>query len=431
MTSSIRPRVILAVAFAAQALATGTTFGSFSLFLRPVSEAFDASLAQVSLGISLITVMLGVTGILVGPWLDRGAIRRSMLLGAGVLALCFAVASRAVALWQLALVCLATGAAVPLLGPLTSAALVGRVFRERRGRALGIVNMGAPTGGMLLSLLAGAALAAGGWRLALALFAGLIAGVALPAIWLGVPVRLPGGEVGGAPGGAPAPAPLPATHPAPAVGVAAAAPPPGPVRGARATIARQGDFWAAALCFAIGVGCANGWGSQLASYVADLGGSTRLAALAVSAGAGSGVLGTLLLGSLADRVPPQRILAGVVALQIAGFGLLRLAPPLPVVILLAALIGLCGGGYLASYPALVAQRFGAGSLGTALGLTNVCLMFFGMSLPPLLGALREAQGAYTGALLLLMTLLAGALLSISRFRGAPPAPAMAGADRAS
>ena len=149
---------IVVATFLGQAVAIGATVGSFTLFVRPVATEFDAATSAVSSGAALLVMMLGVSGIGVGLWLDRAPARRVMLTGAAILATGLLVASRAQSLAGLAAACVLTGAGVPMLGPLTTAAVIGKAFDEGRGRALGIANTGVNVGGLVFASVAGPAI---------------------------------------------------------------------------------------------------------------------------------------------------------------------------------------------------------------------------------------------------------------------------------
>ena len=86
---------IVGVGFATQALCIGTSIASFPIFLLPIAEAFDATKAQVSLGPSLFIVAMTLSGLFVGPLLDRHSIRGIMCLGTLLTAGCLAAMSRA------------------------------------------------------------------------------------------------------------------------------------------------------------------------------------------------------------------------------------------------------------------------------------------------------------------------------------------------
>ncbi|MEM7410369.1 MAG: MFS transporter [Myxococcota bacterium] len=377
-----RTRGIVAATFAAQAVAIGSTIGAFSLFVRPVAEAFSASTLAVSAGVSIITLMLGVSGVPVGLWLDRGTPRHAMFAGTFVLSTGFWFASQAESLASLALLCVYIGGAVPTLGPLTTMAVVGKAVADGRGRALGIANMGVPLGGLLFAALAGVVIESWGWRTALQLFSIVTAVVCVPAVFFGIPREL---------------------HPATSETV------PEAPEGAPTPLAWNPAFWLAALAFGAGVGVLSSWYSQVGPFLDDMGLGSRQAGLLLAFSQGIAVIGTLALGALADRVPPSLIMGSILAVVGLGFGVLATGPGLPWVIATLVITGVATGGTMPVFAALLAKRFGAGALGSGVGLANVCLLPFGAALPLLAGAIRDAQGSYASFLFVCLGLVVVAL----------------------
>lgn len=390
-----RDQRIVAATFAAQAVAIGSTIGAFSLFVRPVADAFDATILQASAGISLITVTLAACGVPVGTWLDRGAPRRVMLTGIAILATGMLLASRAQSLGQLAFLCVLIGTGIPMLGPLTTAAVVGKAVTDGRGRALGVANMGLPLGGLGFALAGAFWLEAWGWRGALLAFAIAIVAVALPLVWFWIPATLEAPSVAGADAPGPAPA-----------------------------LAGSGMFWLAALPLGIGMGTNAGWLAHLAPFLADVGATTTHAGSLLAASQGLAVIGTFGFGALADRRSSVAILATIFAFQIGSFFWLRSHPTLFVVSSIVVAVGILGGGIMPVCVHLLAERFGAGSLGRAVGLANLTMLPFGAGLPLLAGALRDAQGSYDGVMLVCAGLLLTgvALLGVLTRAGRPRTP---------
>ena len=401
-----RKRSVIAVALLAQTVAVGTTIGSFTLFVQPIAAEFEATRFQVSLGISFMTAMLGLGGVFIGPVLDRGRIRRAMLIGCSVQVASLLVASVANDLLILGALALVVGFAMPTLGPVTSSALVGKVFDEDRGRALGIVNMGAPLGGLVFALIAGVTLETWGWRGTYVLFAAIAASTTLPCVmWL-----------------VPAPADLLALAPPGGAPAGESAPKP---RGA-GELFRNPVFICSALPFGILIGCATGWSAHLAPYLDGLGGSTRMVALTVAVSMGMGMMGTLVFGVLVERFSPRSLLFSMLAITSIGFLVLSTQPSLGVAVPTVVLAGLCAGGFLPVFVSLLADRFGTASLGRTMGLSNAFILPFGFAVPPSLGAIYDSQGGYTLAFFLLIGLYAVAAIALSRLRAAPSGAREAG-----
>ncbi len=371
-----RTRGVVIAAFIAQALAIGATIGSFSLFMRPVGEAFEASTLEMSSGVALITLTLAVCGLPIGMWLDRGSPRRIMFTGCAILTTGLMLASHAQSLWVLGVLCVFTGTGIPMLGPLTTAAVVGKAADEQRGRALGIANLGAPVGGVAFALTAGFVLDAWDWRVTLRCFAGIIACLGPAAIALGIPKDL----------GAQA-------------GASQDAVPEGEVWTPKRLLTSPA-FRLIALILGIGMGAAAGWSAHIAPFLTDLGASTRYAGLLVGGTQAAMGIGTVALGAMADRHSGTAILVGAFLVQFTCFALLLGGFGLPVSSLALVVSGAAAGGFLPVLGHLLAERFGTASLGRAMGLASIALLPFGFGLPMVAGALRDASGDYATTLML-------------------------------
>ncbi len=379
---------IVAATFLAQAAAIGATIGAFSLFVRPLAEDFEATTLTITTGLALITFTLAGCGIFVGSWLDRGEPRRIMWVGSTIVVIGLVLASQATELWQLGLLCVWVGTGIPMLGPLTTAAVIGKAFDENRGRALGIASMGLSFGGLAYAFLATAVLEVSDWRSAYLGFAFFTALITYPVIAWGIP-----GDLGQA-------------------SRAATASDHGDEGGwTPAMLIGSKAFILAALVFGIGAGTVAGWSPHMASYLEDLGASTRQQGLVVGLTQGLAVIGTLGAGFLLDRRGSTSLLIGILVICTACFGGLLLGPPLPLVFVLMLGFGIANGGLFPTFSHLIAERFGTASVGRAMGLSNLFMLPFGFGLPLAGGALRDLQGNYSGTIALCLALLAAGLVA--------------------
>jgi predicted MFS family arabinose efflux permease len=378
---------IIAATFLGQAVAIGSTVGPFTIFIRPLEIAFNAeSGPPIEIGISLILVMLGTTGFFTGQWLDRGAPRRVMMTGLALLASALWLASHATELWHLGAMCLLAGAGVPMLGPLTTAAVIGRAFDETRGRALGIANAGVNIGGMLFAMTAAYMLEPYGWRSTLQTFSVMALIMAGPAIWFLIPARLeaPGATIDGEPEEA------------------------WPVQ----RLARSRLFWLTAGILGVGVGVATGWSVQVSPFLLDLGASVAGAGTFVALSQGIAIIGTFGFGYLADKRDPVALIAWVLGIQATCLVVYVAAPSLPIVSTGILISGLVTGGLMPLYAVLLSRRFGVATLGMAMGLSNLCLLPLSMALPVLAGALRASTGSYNAMISICIVLLVVGLVML-------------------
>lgn len=377
---------LIATVFTVQAVAVGTSFGAAPVLMAPIRESFGASIAQVSWGVSLIALMLGVMGPLWGRWMDGGAYRRIMLTGCAIASACLFAASFAPSLGVMALLCVGMGVAVPLIGPLAGSSLIGKAFAEARGRAMGIASMGPPAGGAVFAVLAGELVPRIGWRATFQVLAGVCLLTMALVAWQ-VPRRIQGA-------GGPGVSPWPARR-----------------------LLRTPDFWAAGLTIGIAAGVATGWSYHTVSFVLDLGHDLAAGSRIAAVAGGVGILGTLAFGLLADRHPPRTLLIGTLLGQVVAFAVFWTGPAYGGLLATALLFGICGGSVVALFALVLTQRFGAASLGGVLGLTNVFIVPFGVACSPLAGWLRDRSGSYGDAILALAALLVVAAVSLSLIRG--------------
>jgi len=376
-----RIRGVIITAFIAQGLAIGSTLAVFSLFVRPVAETFGASTLEVSVGISLITLSLAACGVPIGIWLDRGTPKFVMFTGCLVMTTAILLASLAQSLAALALVCVLAGIGIPMLGPLTTAAVVGKVTREERGRALGFANLGIPTFGIAFALSAGFAMEVWGWRPTLQIFAGLIFLLGFPAIALGIPRNLNDSSNSQSTGSDSAEVWTP-----------------------KRLLASR-DFRLIALILGIGMGTTTGWVAHVAPFLADLGASTRYCGGVLGAMQGAMMVGTLVLGTMADRTSSVMILLGVFGVQVLCFVALFSANGLGIATAALLVAGIATGGLLPVMSHLFAEEFGSDNVGRSMGLANVTILPFGFGLPMLAGWLRDTTGSYSSTILVCLLLL--------------------------
>ncbi len=168
--------IVVAAAFVLTFIGFGSAY-SFSAFLGPLQNEFDASRGSVSLVFSLAGFLYFGLGIVTGPLADRWGSRRLAVLGMILIGAGLALASVARSLPE---VCVAYGlgvglgvgcAYVPVLGA------VQRWFVRRRGFASGLAVSGIGVGTLVMPPLAARLIDALGWRDAYLVLGGLAAAV--------------------------------------------------------------------------------------------------------------------------------------------------------------------------------------------------------------------------------------------------------------
>jgi OFA family oxalate/formate antiporter-like MFS transporter len=114
---------------------------------------------------------------------------------------------------------------------------------------------------------------------------------------------------------------------------------------------------------------------HLVPYAIDHGISATAAAWLLGAiGIGS-TIGRFFLGSIADKIGRERFLAGMYLGMAASLAIWTISGALVLLVVFALVFGLFYGGWVAILPAVVADRFGARSVGAIIGVlyTNVAI----------------------------------------------------------
>lgn len=352
----------VALATVAQNVATGLVFGSFGTLVLAIEHDYGASRSQSSLALSLAVLSLSLTAMVMGRWIDRADLRRLMMLGAVLDAAGFlAAALSRTPPALLAAYGLLIGPGTALLGVLPSMTLATRSVPERlRGRALGLVNM--PLAVMLVPLAIAPLLPAWGSRGTFVALAGC-AVMLLPVLLLvrsgPVAVR---------------------QDVTPGVGIA--------------PILRRPAFWVLTLAVGLVVGAGT---MKLAHFIPLLMGQGRSfneANLLLALSGGTGLIGSLLFGLLADRIGGVRALALNAGVQAVVWTIFLAPVTMPILVLDAIVVGACGGGVQAAFGAAVARLFGPRAFGRAFSLFQLSTLPFLFGMTPLASILYQGTGSY-------------------------------------
>jgi MFS family permease len=400
---------MVAVGFVAQGVAYGMTFGMAGTFIGPATDEFTASRAATSLGPSLVALLHGLLGPVVGVWLARHAVRPVLLLGAVLMAAAFGVMHVSRDVWTFSLAYgLLGGAAVSCLGVTPVTALVTRWFPERHGRALGFAFM--PIFVTLLPPIAGHINVHYGWRTT-ALLAALASLALLPLFAL---VREPASGQAGVVAERMAPAEQPALA-------------------SRDRFRPDAAFWLLAAAVGIFDGSAITMITHVIPYATEAGIDYQRATLLVSVMGLCGLAGAPLLGTLADRIGGALALALVAVLLAIGWTPYLFDPPFAVLAAAMALLGFCGGAFAALLSTALASRFQGAALAPAVGVAVLVALPFNFVLPLLAGYLHDVTGTYraTFTYQIVMFLFAFVMLRAAAGRTRPNPPLTAPASRRS
>lgn len=384
-----RAWLMTAAAFAAMFTTFGVAY-SFGAFLLPVSEELGAGRAATSGVFATTTLALFGFGALSGPAVDRFGPRRLVLVGAASLGLGLLLMSSADSLWQayvghglgvgFAVAC----TYVPLV------AVVGGWFGRRRTLAIGIAVSGIGLGTLLVAPLAAALVEQVGWRSAYRVLGGVGVVVLLAVAVVVRPVPVPAGQER-------------------VPGLAARLRTPTYLR-----LYLAGVLLSVVLFVPF---------VHLPSYAQSRGTGEVAAATLVGIIGAASIVGRLALGAAAARLGVLRTYQGCFAVMAGSFLLWLGSPGYPRLALLALLLGVGYGGFVALGPPLVAELFGIRGLGGLLGVLYTSAAVGSAIGPPAAAALIEVSGGYTAVVLVAVAvggLATAVVLSIAPVRTAEP-----------
>lgn len=380
---------------------------SIGPFIDPLQHEFGWSRAQVSMGITIASIIGAVFCVPIGLLVDRTGPRRIGLIGVllmtGAFAL-FSTATGTIANWILLWICAAFGALWVQASVWTSA--VASRFRTSRGLAFAVTLSGASFAASAYPKLATWLIDAYGWRTAYAWMAGIWAALVFPILLLcfhSAPVK--GLSVKGQAQPAEANA---SDNAVPLTGLTLA-------EGLRSPalyklLAASGLFTFTAIAALV----------HFVPILKDQGASPASAANIASLIGIFSVIGRLGTGMLLDRFPGHRVGAVVFMAPVIASVLLLWNGSNPICQMIAAAsIGLTVGAEIDVIAFLAAKHFGLKHFGALYG-TLLMALSLGTAFGPLAaGAVYDHFGSYApflGLTIVFMLLGALALLSL----GQPP-----------
>jgi MFS family permease len=383
-------RIVLAATIGL-AMSPGTVaFYSLGLFIRPISEEFGWSRAEIAFVATILTVSIIVMLPLIGSLIDKYGPRRVLVVSLVLLSLGLMSIVLVDTLWQFygafAFIGLA-GAGANSPGYIRTLAAW---FDKRRGLVIGIASAGMGLGVMLIPPYVHFLAGIGGWRLA-------YAGIGLAILILGVPcifhlLRDTPQEMGYAPDGVESVEVRPdSVHE--------------PYGYALKDCVRMRQFWILLLLFTFVGGAINAVAVHLVAMVEDQGSATKVAILAASIFGGAMMIGRLATGWLMDRLFAPVVAAVFFLAAVIGMLFLVMGAAEPWLLLAGMLIGLCAGAEGDVLGFLISRYFGLRSMGSVYSYIFGAYLV-GVSLCPfLMGVAYESTGSYVLALVMSISLM--------------------------
>lgn len=381
----------------------------FGTFVHPLEREFNWGIGAISLGGTLLTVMIIVNSLAAGYLSDRVGGRRLILcsiplFGAGVMALSLLGSS----LWAF----YGALAIVSLLGlclwPVTYNRVTSGWFDRHLGLSMGVANAGIGVGAALLPLLAGLVTAHYGWRTAYVVLGTLAVLVTWPVAygWLKDTAADTRGRAGNA-----------------------------RVLAVERSLSQSWadrQLWLVLAGFFILGAASSGVVVHHVRILMDAGMSLTTASAMQSVLGVAMIVGRVATGWLLDRVHLSKVMTAMCLAAALALLLLGLGAPLGTAPLCAALVGLVIGAEFDVLGYLIPRYFGRVSFGAFYALVYSVFQVAAASAIGLLGMARNLLGSYALGLFIIAGLLVvGALVfalmgAYRNLAGLPEAP-LAGA----
>ncbi len=381
--------------------------GAYAFMVTPLIEEFGATPAQLGFGMSIIIVSMALTAPVLGPVLDRGPLRATMLTGIVVMLGALGLLSNGSALWQLA-VCLAFAAVgVSMFGMLPAKVLIVNWFVRKRGRALAVAYAGTSLAGFAMPPIVAGLIELTSWRGALLWIAVGAATIAAPAVAC-LAIRRPE-DIGEHPDGDPSGTPLPIEGvSAPAVSVR--------------SIARGTNFWLIGLGDALAMCVPVATGLFFVRHLEEIGIARTQIALVMPLMAVFSLSGKLSVGFLADRMDPRPLVVGTLALHVVGLWIVALGTGLESMLMAALPLGVGGGGFIPLPGVLQGRCFGRLVIGRVSGLHALLGLPFMLAAAPMVGLAASSTGSFVAPFLVLgcVQLVAAGVFAFVRVPSAEP-----------
>lgn len=347
---------------------------SFGVFIKPVSDAFNADRGRVSLALLAALCLCGLLTPVVGQLADRFGVRR---IGASLLVL-FTMSIGLIGLLSRSIwLFIGCYALAGIFGagqtPLIYAKAITATFDSKRGLALGIAMAGVGLGTALVPRLAQRFISDFGWRHAYLALGALTLTVALPALLFFVPDGIP-------------PSPI-ASRDIGAHGMT----------GSEALRSRL--FWTlAGSFFAVAVVLA-GIMAHIVPMMTDRGVPAPTAALALSSGGIALIAGRLIAGYVLDFIFAPHVAVFFFLLPLLGIGILLLSSSVALSVTAAVLVGISIGAEVDLMAYMQSRYFGLRRFGAIYGYLLAIFMVGSGVGPFAMGVVYSHFSSYSPALI--------------------------------
>jgi predicted MFS family arabinose efflux permease len=355
---------------------------TFGVFLKPLTQTFGWSRAQVSLAFTLAALTVAVCSPIIGRLLDRFPVRRVVIPCTLIYGLAFgSLAFLTPHIAHLLVVFIILGVVGNGTTQLGYARIVSAWFDQSRGRALAAVMAGSGAGSMVFPPLAQALITAIGWRAAYGILGCtiLVTAVPLAVLFLFEPVSKRAAST--------------------------------------AEVQRTESLGNALLSFPfLGIATAlllfsfatNGLYAHWAPLLTDRGFKAATAAAVLSVAGFSALVAKLSTGYLLDKFRAGRAVALLLASCAGGFAFVLAGRTVPVAFCAAVLVGVGMGAESDAVPFLLTRYFGLGRFSELYGYTWCVYAVAGALGPLVMGRFFDRTGSYGAVLVVSLAMVIGA-----------------------
>jgi len=338
----------------------------YGFFVEPLSREFSVGVGILNIGPVALLLVPGITGPIVGKFVDRVPIRRILLLGTGLAMGSLLLASQAPSLFLAGLAFILFALGLSMYGPVVVNGMLIKLYPGRAGRALAIAAIGISLATAIMPPTVGMLLANMDWRWALVTLASGVLALLWFAIIAGVPAHV---------------------EAVPVVLENAEKP---------ASIYHDRAFWLVGLSVAVGMSGSIVLAIGYPVHFSSIGFSVAEAGWFISMSGVAGLVGKTLVASYMDSVRhyARWVAAGLLLLQAAAAGLLLQAETSLAVFPAACMFGFGSGAFLPMHGYLNSCYFDAKIIGQVSGAQMPLFIPFGAVGIPLSGYVYDQTGNY-------------------------------------
>jgi sugar phosphate permease len=355
----------------------GISFYGLPLFYDFWVHDYGWSRAVVTSGNAFGKIIIVLFAFIAGWIIDRMGPRRVMLAGIMMGGVALIGLSMVTAMWQFYFFYLLNALGYMCGGPLPNQVLISRWFDKARGKAMGIAYLGIGIGGMLVPHFAKRLNIAFGWHESLMLLGILMIVLALPMV-LFVKDNPEGNSKD-------------VRQQEPKI----------PLN----SILKSWPFYLLLIGSMCSIGAVSGTSQNLKLFfIIDLKFTQEHALNIISLILAASLVGRLLMGWLADRIPKKYVMILIYSLIAGSISLLFIVNRPGIIYLFAFIFGIGLGGDYMIIPLMAAELFGVRVMGRIMGII-LTADGLGEGLSPMLvGWLRDRGGSYSFGFLALIAL---------------------------